>query len=235
MKGRAPKTGYDRSRFGAGWTTTPNGCNTREVVLRRDISSISLLAGSSECTVVGGRLADPYTGERVKITKANISTIDIDHVVSLSDAWQKGAQQWADTKRIRFANDLRNLLATGQSINAAKGDNDTASWLPPNRSYRCAFVARQVTVKTEYGLAVTEAEKEAMRRVLTRCPRQRLISSNASRPVKDRQPSPSHHRGRSRSLDPASLGKRALTRDSPLARRPSRSLSRWLGQRELEI
>jgi len=96
--------------------------------------------------------------------------------VALSDAWQKGAQQWSDSKRRAFANDPLNLVAADSSANRQKGDGDTATWLPPNKAYRCDYVAGQVAVKTKYRLWVTQAEKDAMAKVLTACPDQKLPS-----------------------------------------------------------
>uniref|UniRef100_UPI00117BFB38 HNH endonuclease family protein n=2 Tax=Streptomyces TaxID=1883 RepID=UPI00117BFB38 len=69
-----------------------------------------------------------------------------------------------------------NLLAVDAGTNRAKGDGDAATWLPPNKAYRCTYVAAQVAVKKKYGLWVTAAEKAAMRRVLSRCPDQELPS-----------------------------------------------------------
>ena len=100
--------------------------------------------------------------------------MQIDHVVALSDAWQKGAQQWDATKRRAFANDPLELLAVDGPTNARKGDGDAATWLPPRKSFRCAYVARQIAVKARYGLWVTQAEHDAMARVLERCPGQRV-------------------------------------------------------------
>jgi len=54
----------------------------------------------------------------------------------------------------------------------AKGDGDAASWLPPNKSFRCTYVAHQVAVKAAYHLWVTAAEKAAIQRVLASCPKQ---------------------------------------------------------------
>ena len=54
------------------------------------------------------------------------------------------------------------------------GDGDPATWLPPAKGYRCAYVARQVAVKTRYKLWVTPAERDAIARVLTDCPAQAL-------------------------------------------------------------
>jgi hypothetical protein len=184
IKGRAPKTGYSRDQFGAGWRTS-GGCSTRNRVLRRDISEVKVLAGTDGCTVLGGRFEDPYRGTATLVTAATIGNLDIDHVVPLSDAWQKGAQQWSRSRRVGFANDEMELLATSQSVNSAKGDGDTATWLPPNRGFRCAYVARQATIKTTYGLWVTSAEKDAMTRILAACPVLRPITAAMARRPKD--------------------------------------------------
>jgi hypothetical protein len=167
VKGRAPLTGYAREAFGTPWKDVDgNGCDTRNDILRRDLVQKVILP---DCTVARGVLRDPYTRQTIRHV-AGRSTIDIDHVVSLSDAWQKGAFRWSDARRTAYANDPLNLLAVDYSANRQKSDADAASWLPPNTAYRCAFVARQVAVKAKYGLWVTAAEKAAISRVLTRCP-----------------------------------------------------------------
>ncbi|HZW43236.1 MAG TPA: excalibur calcium-binding domain-containing protein [Dermatophilaceae bacterium] len=96
--------------------------------------------------------------------------MDIDHLVAPPDAWQKGAATWAAGKRLALANDPLNLLAVDSSTNRSKGDGDAATWLPPNKAYRCTYVARQVAVKGKYGLWVTSVERDALVRVLTTCP-----------------------------------------------------------------
>jgi len=100
--------------------------------------------------------------------------VQIDHVVALSDAWQKGAQQISAEDREKFANDPLNLLAVDGPANAAKSDSDAATWLPPNKAFRCQYVARQIAVKRIYKLWVTEAEKDAMKRVLSTCDEERV-------------------------------------------------------------
>ena len=93
-------------------------------------------------------------------------------MVSLSDAWQKGAQKLSKSKRTELANDPYNLLAVDGSANQKKSDGDAATWLPSNTSFRCEYVARQIGVKHKYSLWVTQAEKEAMNKVLGSCPTQ---------------------------------------------------------------
>ena len=181
VKGRAPKTGYDRDAFGPAWTdTNRNGCDTRNDVLRRDLEANVYKAGTRGCAVLSGRLApDPYTGQDIAFVRGGASEVDIDHVVALSDAWQKGAGRWVPGKRLAFANDPLNLLAVEASANRQKGDGDAATWLPSNKSYRCAYVARQVAVKSKYELWVTAAERAAVAGVLSRCPNLKAPSGSA--------------------------------------------------------
>ncbi|MEO8282379.1 MAG: DUF1524 domain-containing protein [Pseudarthrobacter sp.] len=173
VKGRAPKTGYSREQFGPAWSDVDrNGCDTRNDTLRRDLTAIALRPGTHDCVVLSGVLNDPYTATLINFLRGNTTStaVQIDHVVALSDAWQKGAQQLSAAQRLSFANDPLNLLAVDGPSNLKKSDGDAATWLPPNKSYRCAYVARQISVKSSYGLWVTQAEHDAMARVLGDCP-----------------------------------------------------------------
>lgn len=172
VKGRAPKTGYSRDQFGQAWADIDrNGCDTRNDMLRRDLTDLALKPGTRECVVLSGILNDPYTASLVNFLRGNSTSaaVQIDHVVALSDAWQKGAQQLTEAQRLSFANDPLNLLAVDGPTNQQKSDGDAATWLPPNKSYRCDYVARQISVKSSYGLWVTRAEHDAMARVLAGC------------------------------------------------------------------
>jgi hypothetical protein len=177
VKGRAPKTGYRRVLYGEGWTDEDrDGCSTREEILQRDLTG-KTYRRSGRCMVIAtGVLRDPYTG-RVQAFRrgtATSSLVQIDHVVALMDSWQKGGQQLAPARREAFANDPLNLLAVEGKVNQGKGASDAASWLPPAKGYRCAYVSRQVAVKAKYGLWVTVAEKAAIARILSGCPGQRV-------------------------------------------------------------
>lgn len=171
IKGRAPKTGYDRAQFGQAWLDVDrNGCDTRNDILKRDLTGITY-TNSVPCKVQTGTLADPYTGKTISFVRGSgtSSAVQIDHVVALSDAWQKGAQQLTAEQRTAFANDPLNLQATDGPTNQQKGDGDAATWLPPNKPFRCEYVARQISVKATYGLWVTQAEHDAMARILGDC------------------------------------------------------------------
>jgi len=182
VKGRAPKTGYDRALFGPAWADVDrNGCDTRNDVLRRDLTAYVLKAGTHGCVVLSGTLSDPYTATTIGFVRGQTTSalVQIDHVVALSDAWQKGAQQLSAETRSALANDSLNLLAVDGLTNQRKSDGDAATWLPPNKPYRCLYAARQVAVKAKYGLWVTRAERDAFGRVLAACPLQPLPDAAA--------------------------------------------------------
>lgn len=172
VKGRAPKKGYSREEFYDGWPLV-DGCSLRQRILKRELGETAVLDG---CNVVAGEFDEPYTGEHVVLNnKSDVAKIQIDHVVALSDAWQKGAQYKDYETRNKIATDPLNLLAVDGPANEQKSDGDAATWLPKNKRFRCQYVARQVSVKYKYGLWVTEAEKEAIIRVLENCPNEAAV------------------------------------------------------------
>ena len=179
VKGRAPKTGYEREEFGQAWSDDVtvefghNGCDTRNDILRRDLDpeSLVLKEGTHDCVALSGTLHDPYSGQDIEFQRGAQTSraVQIDHVVPLADAWQKGAQQWSPEKRRDFANDARNLLAVDGPLNQQTGAGDAATWLPPNKGFRCEYARRIVEVKAAYEIWVTAAEKDALRRLLNAC------------------------------------------------------------------
>ena len=185
IKGRAPKTGYDRTQFGQAWADVDrNGCDTRNDTLKRDLTQVTF-TNSVNCKIQTGTLADPYTAKTIRFVRGSSTSaaVQIDHVVALSDAWQKGAQQLTTEQRTAFANDPLNLQSTDGPANSQKGDGDAATWLPPNKTFRCDYVARQISVKATYNLWVTQAEHDALAKVLGDC-------SDQPAPTNEKAPAP---------------------------------------------
>lgn len=171
VKGRAPKTGYSRAAFTHWSDLNRDGCDSRNEILKRDLTQIVFKTGTRDCKVISGQLLDPFSGKTL-IFSSSKSTVDIDHLVSLSNAWQTGAAYFDKKTRESLANDPLNLLAVDAKLNRQKGDGDAATWLPPLKSFRCKYVAIQVAVKAKYLLWVTSAEREAIIKVLDNCPGQ---------------------------------------------------------------
>jgi hypothetical protein len=163
IKGRAPKTGYSRAQFPHWSDPDRNGCDSRNDILKRDLKIVVFKSGTGDCKVISGQLQDPFSGKLLQFDlNLAASNIDIDHVVSLSNAWQM------------FANDPLNLLAVDARLNRQKGDGDAATWLPPTKGFRCEYVARQVAVKYKYKLWITPPEKSAIIKILDKCKDQKI-------------------------------------------------------------
>lgn len=166
-KGRGPKTGYEREKFGQAWTDDNdaalghNGCDTRNDILKRDLASKTFKPKTRDCVVLTGTLTkDPYTGKRIDWKRGpDSAAIQIDHIIPLSYAWQMGAAQWPEDKRVMFANDPDNLMAVDGPTNSSKGDSGPASWLPPLKNYRCQYVTNFAKVAVKYQLPVTAADR----------------------------------------------------------------------------
>jgi hypothetical protein len=177
VKGRAPKTGYSRDAFGQRWADVDrNGCDTRNDILKRDMTSIVYKPKTRNCVVLSGTLIDRYSGETINFVRGDVSSMEvqIDHVVALSNSWQTGAFKLSIAQRTALANDPLNLFAVKGRLNLQKSDGDAATWVPPMKSFRCAYVAQQIAVKAKYSLWVVAPEKAAMLAILAQCPTQQV-------------------------------------------------------------
>lgn len=158
--------GYDREAFGADWAdTVGNGCPTRHEILARDLDRVDT---AHDCTVRGGVLDDPYTGERIRFTATDPRAVQVDHVVPLARAWRMGAAEWDREQRVRFANDPRNLLATNGEANMDKGDSGPGEW-QPYEGYRCSYAVSYIRITHNYGLSLTPRDRDGLERMLESC------------------------------------------------------------------
>ena len=162
-------SGYDRDEFGQRWADVDrNGCDQRNDVLRRDMVNLHTKPGTNGCVLAKGTLSlerDSYAAKRVKYKRGG-SKVEIDHVVSLADAWRSGAYDWDADQREELASDFMNLEALDVASNEDKNDENAAGWLPADDDNQCALVVRQVSIKQRYELSVTPAERQAMDSVL---------------------------------------------------------------------
>lgn len=181
---KARPGGYDRERYFGGWAS--NGCGsatTRDTILARDLKGA---VENPRCQVTSGTLADPYTGRTIRFRRGRntSSAVQIDHVVALLDAWESGARDWDQTKRVQYANSPDVLLASDGPANMAKGSgldvNGTALyrsqnsgapdvWMPDNKAYRCDYMAKRAAIKSKWGLTMTPREKQQTVSVLSQC------------------------------------------------------------------
>jgi hypothetical protein len=158
--------GYSREEFGPAWKDEDhNGCDTRDDILARDLDAVKK---RDECTVISGKLDDPYTGKNIAFTKARAIQVQIDHIFPLGLAWQMGADHWSKDKRTQLANDRNNLLAVSGRPNEQKSDKGPAEWQPP-KAFECTYAEKFIAVADEYHLSVTRADHSELGDMLDTC------------------------------------------------------------------
>ncbi|MGW2017267.1 HNH endonuclease family protein [Streptomyces sp. NPDC001927] len=166
---------YKRAEFGTTWSDETdalggrNGCDTRDDVLRRDLSELRQ-GDRNPCVVLSGVLHDPYTGKKLPYSYRKASQIQTDHVVALGAAWRAGAWAWSPERRLAYANDLDVLLATDKQANYEKSSKTPDKWKPPRKAYWCEYGRRWTGIKAKYGLTVSPPEKLALQELLATCP-----------------------------------------------------------------
>jgi hypothetical protein len=155
---------YKREYFGHGWADFDKDCqNARMEALIAQSTTAVKFKTDKQCKVKHGRWISPFTGNVI----TNASLIDIDHVVPLKWAWERGANQWSKKQRIRFANDPINLWSVERELNRSKGAKGINQWLPPKN--QCQYIVRFERIRKSYQLEIKPNEKRAYQKKLTSC------------------------------------------------------------------
>ena len=164
---------YNRTKdFGPAWEDVDhNGCDTRNDILKRDLTNIVYRSDDPTCTVATGTLADPYTNRKISFVRGQSTSlaVQVDHVVPLGNSIRHGADGWTQERREAFANDPFNLIAVDGPTNGSKSDSGPADWLPPVASYRCAYVEHYIGVSAKYDLTISRRDAAASRKILSAC------------------------------------------------------------------
>ncbi len=98
-------------------------------------------------------------------TNQSCNFINIDHVVSLKDAYESGAASWGAPKKEVFANDRSNHVPSCGRVNSSKGSAGPKDFLRRSNDgvgleYEivsfCEYVRRYYAVKVRYGLSLAD-------------------------------------------------------------------------------
>jgi hypothetical protein len=161
--------GYSRSLFKHWVDADGDGCDTREEVLIAESTTVAQVDRYG-CKVLEGDWYSPYEGD----TYTSPSSLDIDHMVPLKEAWDSGAWNWTSAQRQSFANDLsdpRPLIAVLNSQNRSKSDKDPSNWIPPRGEYLCTYLSNWVAIKAHWKLSMDQSEFGRIKNLATRsCP-----------------------------------------------------------------
>ena len=107
-----------------------------------------------------------YTGQ-------SCALINIDHIVSLKDAYDSGASSWSDLKKESFANDTFNHVPSCGRVNSSKGSEGPSDFLRRSNDGKgleyeivrfCEYVEKYYAVKVKYGLSLVSNDKKTFAR-----------------------------------------------------------------------
>lgn len=158
---------YKREEFGIdGAEDYTVGRDRRLFVLKRDLDDIGTYYhpdrnGNQAEYVRYATYREPYTDEEQELVGAGAVSqhVNIDHVVSLKDAWNNGADRMTLWSRHELATDPDNLLAVDKYQNSVKG-HAAIDQYTPDQNYAIQMCAIQALIKQRYKLTVTRREKE---------------------------------------------------------------------------
>lgn len=173
---RIKRQDYRRENFGAAWSDdsdnifSHNSCSTREDILNRDLyNTAAISAKGCGHKIVSGKLFDPYSNKLITFKRGDSNNIEIDHIVPLSYAWDRGAWNWNFSKRLKFANDPTNLVAVSKAYNQDKSDQGIGNWLPTNKNFVCLYVWQFIKLVVNYGLSLDYASKLTWDKLKNKC------------------------------------------------------------------
>ena len=150
-------TPYDRSEFPHWDDEDGDGMNTRlEILSLEKVGNVGWYSRwDGEWYAGEGGLSAPR--------------FDIDHIVSLKEAWRSGADEWSARDKDTFADDMLNLTAVTASSNRSKGAKDASEWLPSEASGKCYLLIRVIQVKTKWSLSIDQDEYTALKELTESC------------------------------------------------------------------
>jgi hypothetical protein len=165
-----PNAKFDRKALCGTWVEFPvSNLNMRDLILLRDIDNDYFYVDKRP-KFYNAPLFDPYLQKQIYYTTGETNEdqkADVDHIVSLSNAYKCGAWKWSkeSSKFQSLANELINLITVSATVNKQKGDKDATEWLPV-LAFQKRFIVLQIFVKSLYELSVTSSEKQTMLKIL---------------------------------------------------------------------
>ena len=152
------RTGYSRDLFPHWVDADGDGCSTRNEVL--------IAEADDPVTVGRGLRAD----RRPLVLLLRPGVVDRPPAGSTSTTWCRSPRPGTPAPapgprptRQAYANDLgdsRSLVGVTDTVNQAKGDQDSAEWMPTYD--QCRYLREWVAVKHRWRLTVDSAEKSAL-------------------------------------------------------------------------
>jgi hypothetical protein len=169
----ATDVAYNRAEWGVWSKLDGEKCNTRVQVLKaQGVNVVTKDGNPDSCAIAGGIWVSPYDGEITDVKKGEdtkpISKIQIDHVIPLKYAAAHGAKDWNQEKKVAFANDTTQLLATSGTSNTSKGAKGPAEYMP-RESEQCRYSQIWIDTAKKYDISITKADKNKLAEGIATC------------------------------------------------------------------
>lgn len=152
---------YNRDAFDEGQDLDGDCIRTRHEVLIEE----GLDSAVDVCKVVAGTWFDPFTG----LTFTDPQDLEVDHVVSLDDAWDSGAWAFTPEQLREFGNQMGNMNAIEAGENQRKANLGPADYVPANSEFLCNYLVQYASVKIAWGLTITPEDYAAIEQGLSAC------------------------------------------------------------------
>ena len=106
-------------------------------------------------------------------TNKTCDFINIDHIVSLKDAYESGASSWGASRKKAFANDRSNHVPSCGRVNSSKGSEGPSDFLRRSNDGKgleydivrfCEYVQKYYAMKVKYGLSFKSNKAKLFKR-----------------------------------------------------------------------
>jgi hypothetical protein len=142
------------------WIDPDRDCRNTRAEMLEARSQVPVTGG---CTIKIGRWFDLYTGKCFD----SASSVEIDHLIPVAEAYRSGAWAWSQEQRVSFYNDTSLLVIASSSANSKKSDKDPSRWLPPDSAYHLEYIKRWARGKRKYGLSSDPIERNFLANYLS--------------------------------------------------------------------
>lgn len=154
---------YDRSQWLPRWSDFDGDCQStrHELLIQFSLTPVTF-ESDRKCKVKYGLWLDPYSGEYF----FGATQVDIEHIVPLKWAEERGANTWSTAQKRRFAEDPDNLWVVSAKLNREKGAKGPMEWMPPYRPTKAIYAAKYKSLADRYGLVLTRTERLFLERAI---------------------------------------------------------------------
>lgn len=139
------------------WADLDSNCQNEheQMLATTSLVPVTWEEGDQCGRVESGKWRIPYSGKEVD----DINIMTMDHLISLFEAHDLGANRWPKSKRLEFSNTPMNLVTIDWPLKKQRNGRPSSTWMPPDQSYWCEYILQRERVARYFGLELMEADQ----------------------------------------------------------------------------